>query len=254
MLVCYRRKPTRRFKFMILTCEQCHTRYLLPTHLLGADGRRVRCTICSHEWFQTPEEDESAVAHEETHESFAEILSQAGDDSVNLESQVYETPILAEDSIPPEKKRFFRRQPGLGTGLMAAVLVGVLLLTALLMFRGPVTKIWPDSLALYTAVGLAGPIPGDGLVFEDLKATTSYNAQGVEILRLVGNIRNVRTHRVRVPALRFALRDAEGKEVETWTYPSPNADIEAEEKIPLDVSYPQIPATAKELNVKFIED
>lgn len=228
---------------MILTCEKCHTRYLLPTHLLGADGRRVRCTICSHEWFQMPEEDD-----------FEESLSESAPiiDSVNSLEEDSDLPVLAQDVIPPERKIKF--QPGMPTGLMAAVFTGVLVMTGLLMFREPVGKLWPDSIALYDALGLTGPIPGEGLVFENLTATTSYNAEGVEILRVTGDVVNIRSFPVDVPGLQFTLRREDGSEVERWSYPSPNADIPAQQSIPLTATYPKIAADVKELNVRFIAE
>ncbi len=51
---------------MILTCEQCETRFMLSDSALGRRGRKVRCSRCQHEWFQEPEEgaideDESVI-------------------------------------------------------------------------------------------------------------------------------------------------------------------------------------------------
>lgn len=230
---------------MILTCEKCHTRYLLPTHMLGDGGRRVRCTICSHEWFQVPQE-----------EDFADILAQTPEaqDSVNQVRHDEEFIILAEDVIPPESTEKAKWGPGILTGLIAAAFLAVAVFTILLMFRGPVLKIWPDGLALYNALGLIDPIPGDGLVFENLQATTSYNAEGVEILRVTGDVKNIRNYAVQVPGLRFSLRRADGSEVEKWEYPSPKADIPAQQSIPLTATYPQIAADVKELNVRFITE
>lgn len=242
---------------MILTCEECHTRYLLPTHLLGADGRRVRCTICSHEWFQIPEADEEGTEsgdHTDDHLSFAETLSHVElHDSVN--ESLPDDRMLASELIPAEKKKWsFRLQPGMGKGMFAAGLLGIAIFAVLIIARGPVIEIWPNSLAIYQAIGLEDPIPGEGLVFEDLKATTSYNAQGVEILRLTGTIRNLRNYPVRVPGLRFALRRADNSEVETWSYPSPKADMPPNGAIPLDATYPQIAADVKLLNVRFVAE
>lgn len=247
---------------MILTCEDCHTRYLLPTHLLGNDGRQVRCTICSHEWFQIPEDDDGIDIElpepADESPSFAETLSQVEFvDSVNEE--IPDDRMLASDLIPAEKKkRSFRLQPGLqpgmGKGLVAAGLLGVVICALLIILREPVMGVWPNSMALYQAIGLQDPVPGEGLVFEDLKATTSYNAQGVEILRLTGTIRNLRNYPVRVPGLRFALRRADNSEVETWLYPSPNADMPPHGAIPLNATYPQIAADVKLLNVRFIAE
>lgn len=240
---------------MILTCEDCHTRYLLPTHLLGPDGRRVRCTICGHEWYQIPEDEplegEGSESSLPDDLSFAEILQQAeGYDSVK--EPIPDDRMLASDLIPPVKKSLLK--PGMGLGLLGALLAAIVLLSLFAMLRGPIMSLWPNSLVLYQMIGMEPAIPGEGLVFEDLKATTSYNAQGVEILRLTGTVRNVRDYPVRVPGLRFALRREDGSEVETWSYPSPKADIAAGGTIPLSAEYPQIAADVKELNVRFVEE
>ncbi len=242
---------------MILTCEDCHTRYLLPTHLLGDDGRVVRCTICGHEWFQIPEDEEVAEESLEAEgdgPSFAETLSQVETvDSVN--GPLPDDRMLASELIPPEKiKKPFRLEPGMGKGMAAAALVALVIFALLIIARGPVMNLWPSSLAMYQAIGIEDPIPGEGLVFENLKATTSYNAQGVEILRLTGTVRNVRSYPVRVPGLRFSLRRADNSDVETWSYPSPKADIPANGSIPLTAEYPQIAADVKLLNVRFVDE
>ena len=230
---------------MILTCDKCHTRYLLPTHLLGAEGRRVRCTICREEWFQIPEDDDFG----DSQEDFT-----ATHDYVNEISDNDDLPLLAQDVIPPEPKKFFKWRSGMSTGLMAAVFIAVALFTGLLMFRESVTGLWPDSAALYDVLGLKDPIPGEGLVFENLKATTSYNSKGVEILSVTGDVMNIRNYPVQVPGLRFALRRKDGSEVESWSYPSPKADIPAQQSIPLTANYPEIAADVVELNVKFIAE
>lgn len=229
---------------MILTCEKCHTRYLLPAGMLG-DGRTVRCTSCSHEWFQVPKE-----------ESFADVFEQVKpqQDSVNNITHDEEFILLAEDVIPQETEKSAKWAPGMTTGVVAAVFLAVILLTAILMFRGPVLKIWPDGLAFYNALGLIDPVPGEGLVFENLQATTSYNKEGEEILRITGEVKNILNHAVMVPGLRFSLRDEQGKEIQTWSYPSPKADIPAQKSIPLTATYPKIAADVKELNVRFISE
>ena len=41
---------------MIVTCENCHKRYLVKDEDIGIQGRQVRCVACDHHWFQTPSE------------------------------------------------------------------------------------------------------------------------------------------------------------------------------------------------------
>ncbi|MCM2344654.1 MAG: zinc-ribbon domain-containing protein [Alphaproteobacteria bacterium] len=225
---------------MILTCEECQTRYLLPTHLLGAAGRRVKCTICGHEWFQIPEESEDESLHEVS----------AHDDSVKEKSAGYDVPALA-DVILTEDKSTHKISGGVVSGFMAALFVGGIIFAGLLVARGPVMAQWPDSVALYDALGLAGPEAGAGLMFENMTATTTFNAEGVEILKVDGEVMNIKPHAVKVPGLRFALRTVDGQETESWVYDSPGADIQPQTAIPLTASYPVIGPDVVELNVRF---
>ena len=40
---------------MILTCPQCETHFEIDASLIGADGKKVRCSQCAHIWFHEPE-------------------------------------------------------------------------------------------------------------------------------------------------------------------------------------------------------
>lgn len=41
---------------MLITCPECETSFSIPTNALGEKGRKVKCSSCSHVWFQAPVE------------------------------------------------------------------------------------------------------------------------------------------------------------------------------------------------------
>jgi predicted Zn finger-like uncharacterized protein len=45
-----------KHRLVILACPSCATRFRVDDRLLGADGRRVRCSVCHREWRVPPAE------------------------------------------------------------------------------------------------------------------------------------------------------------------------------------------------------
>lgn len=58
---------------MIVTCEECQTRFLLDPKLIGEKGRTVKCAKCSHTWFQEKPEDLPEVETQEAPEEVKPI-------------------------------------------------------------------------------------------------------------------------------------------------------------------------------------
>jgi predicted Zn finger-like uncharacterized protein len=40
------------WRFMLLVCPSCRTRYVVPDSAIGISGRQVRCANCKHSWYQ----------------------------------------------------------------------------------------------------------------------------------------------------------------------------------------------------------
>ena len=104
---------------------------------------------------------------------------------------------------------------------------------------------WLDSHPQYTL---------SSLIFEDLKAVTTFNAKGVEILSVDGKIMNIKPYPVQVPGLRFSLRTKDGEEVEHWSLESPKTDIPSQQSMPFSSVYPEIGENVTDLNIRFVID
>ncbi|MBN8530260.1 MAG: zinc-ribbon domain-containing protein [Alphaproteobacteria bacterium] len=141
---------------MILTCSECATRYVVKPASIPAGGRTVRCAKCGHTWHQDPTEDVSALETVDI-PAFAE-------DEPRLR------PMSSESNLPAT-----REPPLLSPRSLKWTFFGLLLLiviTALLVYREPFSRMLPGLGAVYGALGLYGsegvalsnvrvsPIPG----------------------------------------------------------------------------------------------
>ena len=227
---------------MILTCEECHTRYLLGSGLLGGDGRRVRCSHCGHEWFQEPEEGES----------FAETLAKADPIPDSVKPDIEDL----EERAPPVLPTYTdpAATPG-KSGLAGYVLAGGILLLGLgagFVFSSGIVKMWPDTYALYDALHIAPPLPGDGLVIDRVRAEVVSGDRGLNILKVSGYALNKAESKkdVEVPPLRVTLRRKGGEEIDSWLIAAPQDVLGYEEEVAFSTTYPAPPMDSAEVNVR----
>jgi predicted Zn finger-like uncharacterized protein len=111
---------------------------------------------------------------------------------------------------PPKRQKSRWPMPGWGTaiGLLVAINVG------LIGWRTDVVRLLPQTASIYAAIGLEVNLRG--LVFGDL-VTRNETADGVTMLLVEGVIKNTLQRTVDVPRIRFAIRDAKGHEIYSWT-------------------------------------
>jgi hypothetical protein len=75
-------------------------------------------------------------------------------------------------------------------------------------------RVVPQTASLYAAVGL--PVNLRGLVLADV-TTEALTNEGTPVLLIQGRIVSTAKRTVEVPRLRFAIRDAGGIEIYSWT-------------------------------------
>ncbi len=225
---------------MILTCEECHTRYLVPGHAVGPEGRRVRCTSCGHEWFVAPEEDDEEFFDEpEDIEPIPESVKPVPEGS--------EVPALSTRVIDIKEG-----VQGRWTGYAGALGVFALGLGLMIALHGPVTKVWPASAALYSIMGIETHISGEGLIFDNVAAAIKETEEGMNVLALSGTILNLSPEPASVPFLQASLIGKDGETVDSWLVETAERTVEGNSETTFQAFYPKVPHDVREVNVRLL--
>jgi predicted Zn finger-like uncharacterized protein len=111
---------------------------------------------------------------------------------------------------PPPRPKSVRWLPGWGTAILALIAINI----GLIAWRAEIVRHMPQMAALYATIGL--DVNLRGLVFTDV-VTRKETQDGVPMLVVEGVIKSASKRQVDVPRLRFAIRNAQGNEVYSWT-------------------------------------
>lgn len=232
---------------MIITCEQCNARYLLASLLLGTAGRTVRCGVCGHTWFQEAEN---------------EILTRETTDEVTFADMVRDTmdpipegvrPIPEGSGIPAlHQARKIHVSKKDVAGAVAALFVFILLSGLLVVLREPVSRVWPPAALAYEMAGMPIPLPGEGLVFDQVKAVAVPDQNGSYTLTVTGNIINLRPGQAALPKIQASLLQKDQAETQSWPVEADSAVIGGEATMPFTATYHDLPEAAGEVNVRFV--
>jgi predicted Zn finger-like uncharacterized protein len=126
---------------------------------------------------------------------------------------------VPEDIESVAARRIKRPPPRRNAGWQAPVWsIAILLLLAinigLIAFRADIVRLFPQTAAVYSALGLEVNLRG--LVFTEL-VIRKETQDGTPLLVVEGAIKSVSKRDINVPRLRFAVRNAKGHEVYSWT-------------------------------------
>lgn len=168
---------------MILTCPECETQYFADDSTIGESGRTVKCATCGHSWFVGPEGAKPGEATLGAHETYRLKVR--------------------------ERRRRKSRNAAFSAWTATAAAAGVVLV-GLILLRGEVVKIWPESASTYAAIGM--PVNRFGLEFMETEAERFFDGT-TPILEVRGAVRNSAGKTVTAPNVRVILLDDEGEQV-----------------------------------------
>lgn len=259
---------------MIVTCEHCHTRYLVAAHLLLPEGRRVRCAGCHHEWHQPPTEDEDESGRGASDSGDGDLPDfeplpplddkfdnkDDFDDLPDLDSALNKKDSFADilDTLKPEPEERLpvhipkpQKKVRNGGGVVGSVLTAIMLFCAvaagLFQFRGDVVRLWQPSYALFDALHIAVPLAGQGLAIDKVEAA----AQADGSVKVTGRIINLTSSDTLVPKISLVVRGADGTELTRWIVDAPVSLLHKESDAVFETIRPALPDAAQDVRVGF---
>jgi predicted Zn finger-like uncharacterized protein len=132
--------------------------------------------------------------------------------------------------------------------LPVAIVVLIAISAGLLLGRKEVVRYVPQLASFYSAIGM--PVNLRGLAFADLKIGNEIH-DGVPVLVVEGLIVSMVSTPSDLPRIRFALRNASGAEVYSWTSPPSQPTLGAFEVLPFRSRLASPPAEGHDIQVRF---
>ncbi len=141
-----------------------------------------------------------------------------------------------------------RRKAGRRVSMPLVILFLLFLSGALIGLRKDIVRHVPQMASFYSTIGL--PVNLRGLVFQDVKISNETH-DGVPVLVVEGAVVSTVGVPVDVPRIRFALRNASGAEVYSWTAQPSQPVLEPGETLPFRSRLASPPADGQDLQVRF---
>lgn len=226
---------------MIIECTECHSRYLVPDHAIGADGRTVRCANCKHSWYQPPAVSALMERARERHAEHAAAVA-----------TVAEPPPAPTGYAPPaeddwDADRRPRRNPA-RTWTIAALAAGAA------MTIGAAGILWSGQSGVAAWLGLPAAQQATPLQFADKAIDRRDLSTGNEMFAVSGKIVNPTDSRQRIPNIRADLRDAQGRPVYSWTITPERRFIGPRGTLDFNSAKLDVPGNVKMLELSFAGD
>ena len=234
---------------MILTCPECTTRYQTDASQFAPDGRKVRCAKCGHVWFQTAPAPEPEPGLEDA--SVAPPEPEAEPVAAPKREAFVPTPRV--EPTPAVRSPFSARPPVLERLVFGAgwAVLGIMVITiawSAVYYRQGIASLWPQSSSLYAAVGM--PVNTRGLEFRDRNAHFETEA-GQDVLVITGDLVNITSRELSVPAIRVSLMDADKRELYHWNFSAGVSTLHPGQLASFRTRLPSPPAAARAIELRF---
>ena len=153
---------------------------------------------------------------------------------------------LDDGSLPQERPARKRPPVALGWALLLLLVAGVI---GFLAFApSTVMSILPGAARLYDLVGI--PVGSHGLAFQGVRYGWTSDG-GQPVLEVQGDVVNVTSGALEIPAVVIALRNESGEEISEWTTEVGEPELAAGEHAPFLRQIPSPPSNVRSVKVRF---
>ncbi len=209
----------------------------------------VRCAKCGHRWKQTPSEDlaeEVAVATDSAADSLEDAVEDAAPSP--LETGPWAIPMGSDLPAFPRKPT----RPSAAVGWVALAAVVIVVLGGGTVARNEIVAFWPPAAQLYELAGLEIVSVPFGLELRNVK-NSKRTEDGVPVLIIEGEVKNISKYTYEVPKLRAALQNAEQDEIKNWTFSAVQTRLLPGESAPFVTRVKDPPPKAAGVTITFVD-
>ncbi len=208
----------------------------------------VRCAKCGHQWKQTPSED---LAEDVAEDAATDSMEDAAEDTAPPPLEAGPRAIPTGSDLPAFPRKPTRRSAAVGWVALAAVVIAVL--GGGTIARDEIVAFWPPAAQLYELAGLEVTSVPFGLELRNVKQSRR-TEEGVPVLIIEGEVKNISKYTYEVPKLRAALRDAEQDEIKNWTFSAVQTRLLPGESAPFVTRVKDPPPKAAGVAITFVND
>jgi predicted Zn finger-like uncharacterized protein len=222
---------------MILQCDACNSRYLVPDSALIPDGRTVRCSDCGHTWYQSPPKK-------------SDKMDRVGDDRpIQSPDQ-----LAGQDATSPSHPVPSRAGQIRISHRLAATAAGIALIISAVMFlllRPVIAHTIPATKGVYHIIGLGNSgINLDRQVV--LQEMTAERTEGGELI-ITGQVHNPTENAIDLPRFELALQGEGGQLDQVILNPPTNQRIDPGQSRPFRYQFDRVPDGAKNVSISVIK-
>ncbi len=213
---------------LILKCENCSVRYSVRLSDVGNVGRYVRCSNCTHSWFQEPIE-----------------VSIKGFETVK--KYMNEHPSIHEQD-PDESKKKITTVPDQVDVQRTPLYLKIIPIFLFLLLLGSGALFFYEGLSPYIGgvYSILGVNSSDGIELEDVKMIKRVKGNKMDI-SLTGNVVNKSDEPKIVPSMRAELYSSSGKKMLALHSKSTGEILEPGEVKSINKKLSKLPKSAKVL-------